>query len=346
MTIFQILVAAAHAAEDAQMDNIQMEGMHHHEVGGLLTIFDVLVIARWIHFASVFVLFGSSFFWFYMGHERLSSGPGGLPRAFRATIILLRVAAPAAAITGAAWLAGVLANMTGGFSNVVDPETLRLFFFETEFGPVAMVRLALLAAAVGIAALPWHGRVWLSTLLHIGAFLLITQAWLGHAAEGGAGLYGAIMIVSYCVHVLATAAWVGGLPPLLFALVEQRRFNLHEARDWTLDILSRYSLMAMTAVAFIVLSGTANAAFRVAGSFGKLFYTDYGNVLFAKIGLVAVMLVLAWFNRFVAMPRLRGASLKGMSLIVKLRTSVAFELLLGLLVLGVAAILGITPPPQ
>lgn len=346
MTILQTIVAAAQTVEDAQMDGVPMEGMHHHEVGGIITIFDVLVIARWIHFASVFVLFGSAFFWFYMGHQRLSAGPGGLPLAFRATTILLRVAAPVAAITGVAWLAGILANMTGGFSNVVDPETLRLFFFETDFGPVAILRLTMLAAAVAIVATPWHGRIWLSILLHLGAFLLISQAWLGHAAEGGAGLYGSLMIIAYSIHVLAAAAWVGGLPPLLFALVEQRRFNPHEARDWSLDILSRYSLMAMTAVTLIVLTGTANAAFRVAGSLGKLFYTDYGNVLFAKIGLVAVMLILAGFNRFVAMPRLRDASLKGMTLIVKLRASVAFELALGVLVLGVAAILGITPPPQ
>jgi len=55
---------------------------------------------------------------------------------------------------------------------------------------------------------------------------------------------------------------------------------------------------------------------------------------------------LAYFNRFIALPRLRVASLKGMGQINRLRYSVAFEIVLGLAVLGVAAILGITPPPQ
>lgn len=174
----------------------------------------------------------------------------------------------------------------------------------------------------------------------------ISQAWLGHAAEGGAGLYGAVMIVVYGIHMLAAGAWVGGLPPLLFALVEQRRCNPHEAREWSLDILSRYSLMAMVAVTLIVMSGITNAGFRVAGSFGKLFYTDYGNALLMKIMFVAAMLALACFNRFVAMPRLRAASLKGMAQINKLRYSVACELALGVMVLGAAAVLGITPPPQ
>ena len=203
-----------------------------------------------------------------------------------------------------------------------------------------------LVAAVVVAFLPWTNRSWFSALLHIAAVLLISQAWLGHAAEGGTGLYGDIMVTVYSIHVIAAAAWVGGLPPLLFALVEQRLFGPNEAREWSVDILLRYSLMGMVAVTLIVASGIANAGFRVAGSFDKLFDTSYGNVLFTKIGIVILLLALAYFNRFIALPRLRVASLKGMAQINRLRYSVAFEIVLGLAVLGVAAILGITPPPQ
>ncbi|HKH81084.1 MAG TPA: copper homeostasis membrane protein CopD [Methylovirgula sp.] len=311
-----------------------------------MTIFQFLVIARWIYFCSVFVLFGSSFFWFYMGRERSTAGPGGLPQTLRAIKILLRIAAPLAAISGVAWLVGILANMLDDFGGVIDPANLRLFFFETPFGPVAIIRLTLFAAAVLVAILPWQNRAWLAALLAIGALLLISQAWLGHAAEGGAGLYRALMIVVYSLHMLAAAAWVGGLPPLLFALLEQRRMDPHGARERSLDILSRYSLMGAVAVTLIVISGITNASFRVAGSFGKLFNTAYGDVLFTKVVVVAVMLALAYFNRFIAMPRLRAAPSKGMTQIARLRTSIGFELSLGVLVIGVAAILGITPPPQ
>jgi copper resistance protein D len=236
--------------------------------------------------------------------------------------------------------------MTGGFGSVIDPDTLRLFFFETAFGPLSILRLILLATVLAIVFLPIRDDRRFAALLFVSALLLISQAWLGHAAEGGAGLYGASMIGAYGVHILAAAAWAGGLPPLLFALVEQRNFNLDEARLWTLDILSRYSLMGMVAVTLIVMSGVTNAGFRVAGSFGKLFDTGYGDVLFAKISVVALMLALAFLNRFILMPRLRAASLTDMAQIVRLRISVAFELGLGILVLGAAAVLGITPPPQ
>ncbi len=312
----------------------------------MLIVFYPLAALRWVHFISVYVLFGSSFFWFYMGGVRSSAGPGGLPRTLRATTILLRVAAPVALISGIGWLACILINSTDDIHSVVDPEDLRLYFFETPFGLVSIVRIALLVFAVVVAALPWNNRAWFSALLHIAALLLVSQAYLGHAAEGGAGLYGAIMIIVYSVHMFAAAAWVGGLPPLLFALVEQRCFEPEQAREWSVDILLRYSVMAMVAVALIVATGVANAGFRVAGSFDKLFDTSYGNALFTKIGLVAAMLVLAYFNRFIALPRLRAASLNGMGQIRRLRYSTALELALGAAVLGAAAVLGITPPPQ
>jgi putative copper resistance protein D len=60
--------------------------------------------------------------------------------------------------------------------------------------------------------------------------------------------------------------------------------------------------------------------------------------------VVAAMLAVAYFNRFIATPRLRAA--KGMRQITWLRYSVTFDVVLGALVLGASAILGITMPPQ
>ncbi len=264
-------------------------------------------------------------------------------RSLAATRILLRVAAPLVAITGIAWLAEILAGMADGFGSLVDPETLRLFFFGTQFGPVAIARLVLLLAAAIIALLPLSDRARFSSFIVTATALLMTQAWLGHAAEGGASAYGALMIAVYAIHALAAAAWVGGLPTLLFALAEAARGENAKARAFA--ILSRFSLMATLAVTLILLSGVANTAFRVAGSFDKLFWTDYGAVLLAKLCAVALMLALAYFNRFIAMPRMR-LSTKGEERIGGLRASIAVELALGILVLGVAAILGITAPPQ
>ena len=78
----------------------------------------------------------------------------------------------------------------------------------------------------------------------------------------------------------------------------------------------------------------------------ELVDSDYGAVLLKNLAVVAAMLAVAYFNRFIATPRLRAASSKRMTQITWLRYSVAFDIVLGALVLGASAILGITMPPQ
>ncbi|MBB4199818.1 hypothetical protein CCR94_23025 [Rhodoblastus sphagnicola] len=305
--------------------------------GNSTEILAVLLLTRGMHFASVFVLFGSALYWLVM--------PDNFPRARRATDQLLRMAAPTAAISGVGWLCAIVANMAGGLSAVIEPETLSLFFFQTQFGPVAALRVALLAGCVVAALWSGRGRLWLIANLALGALLLVDQAWLGHAAEGGAGLKGALMIGVYCIHVFAAAAWLGGLPPLLFTLRDARESGEAKARRLTIDVLLRFSVMGAVGVALIVVSGIGNGAFRVGSSFAILLKADYGDVLFVKAALVAAMLGLAACNRFIALPRLRLAPADAQQT-ARLHVSVAIELVLGLGVLAAASVLGITLPPQ
>ncbi|HET6374743.1 MAG TPA: CopD family protein, partial [Methylocella sp.] len=239
----------------------------------------------------------------------------------------------------------ILINMTQDFGSIFDVEDLRLFFFETPFGAVSILRLALFVLCAVIVFLPWRGHGLFAALLPAAALLLITQAWYGHAAEG-AGLHGAFTIAVYSIHTLAAAAWVGGLLPLLLALAESCRFGPARARACSVEMLSRFSLMAAAAVTLIVLSGAVNTAFRAGGSLGKLLGSDYGSILIKKIALVAAMLGFACINRFLFMPRLSAAGLNAAVAIKRLRWSIGFELALGVLVLGMSALLGIAMPPE
>ena len=99
--------------------------------------------------------------------------------------------------------------MTHYYGSAIDPEDLSLYFFETPFGTVSFLRLALLAIAAVIVFLPVRGRRHFAALIPVSALLLITQAWFGHSAEG-IGLYRATMIAVCGVHTLAAAAWAGG----------------------------------------------------------------------------------------------------------------------------------------
>lgn len=306
-----------------------------------MTIFTILVAARWLHFTALFILFGAPLFWLTVGNAGWRMKAPDLPQSFRATVLLLSIAAPLAAVTGALWLGGILANMAGAFADVLDPATLRQFFFETPFGPVALVRLVLLVAIVIVIVLPWHNRAWLAATLALSALLLVNQAWLGHAMSDDASRFGAAPILTYVVHVLTAAAWVGSFPALLFVLIEQRSTAL---RQNLLQLLLRYSSLAMSIVALVLISGIANTIFRTEGDLGKLLGTSYGSVLALKIFVVAVMLALASINRYITLPRLLDVGGDRLRL-RNLNRRVATELALGILVVGIAAILGLTPPP-
>ncbi len=300
-----------------------------------MTLFAILIGARWIHFAALLVLFGSPLSFLVVR----GTDEAGAARIGNALHKLLPIVATLAAISGLVWIAALIANMTGDFAEAATRETLQAFFFETQFGPIVIVRIVLLAAAMAVLALPRDIRF--GTWLFVSAGLLVNQAWLGHAANGGASLFGAWMIGAYAIHVLAGAAWVGGLPVLLFALFASRgtvRPNDNAA------ILSCYSNLATGAVTLILLSGIANALFRVHGHLGQLYATGYGDILATKLVLVALMLGLAFYNRFIALPTLGATASEPAS--YGLRLSICVELILGALVIGAAALLGVTPPPD
>ncbi|MEJ0049618.1 MAG: CopD family protein [Methylovirgula sp.] len=300
-----------------------------------MTILQILVAARWVHFAGLFVLFGCPLsFLVVRGADKTDAA-----RIGNSLHRLLPIIAAAAGISGLVWIAALIANMAGSFAEAATGETLQAFFFETQFGPIVIVRLVLLFVAMVVLVLPRNIRF--GTWLVVSTGLLINQAWLGHAANGGASLFGALMIGIYAVHVLAAAAWVGGLPVLLFALFSGRRAR---RADDNAAILSRYSTLATGAVTLILLSGVANALFRVHGQFGRLYATGYGDILAIKLLLVALMLGLASYNRFIAMPRLGAATPE--SAPANLGRSIGAELILGVLVIGAAALLGVTPPPD
>src|ERR1700716_1482894 len=86
------------------------------------------------------------------------------------------------------------------------------------------------------------------------------------------------------------AVWVGGLVVLFGFLL--RRANARELAA----VLPVWSRWAMTAVSVLVVAGTAQALVSL-GSIGGLFGTTYGRLLLLKIGVLALVLAVAWYSR-------------------------------------------------
>jgi copper resistance protein D len=294
-----------------------------------------LVIARWLHFVSLAILFGASLFRFYTSPWwRVANPPAALPGH---TIALAGYLALA---SGLVWVARSLMVMSDGFGGLIDPQTIAAFFLETSFGPIWMIRLvllvaiAVLAGAVGTGEGSSAGYGW---LVGLAGLALATQAWIGHAAMAfGSRLL--VELTSYMTHVLCVGAWIGGLWSLARLLsrpeLDQAGLERHGA------VLRRFSDLGMVVVLLILASGVANTLFRLR-SMRDLASTNYGWVILAKVALFACMLAFAAWNRWRLMLRLAGGDQVAA---LRLRHNVLIELVLGILVLGLAALLGTLAP--
>jgi putative copper resistance protein D len=294
-----------------------------------------LIAARLIHFASVMTLFGGALFQLYAGAGHVANLSRFLRRGFALAALL-------ALISELAWLATSIANMTGDWTDIADPEVVRSALLETNFGQVWLARtaLTLLLMAFAFLRLSTGSRVGRGLFALVAAALLASLALTGHAAAHK-GPTGDVHRVVQAIHLLAGGAWLGGLLPLARVLATARRTGSAAAIGWAGTIVNRFSRVGYWAVGLVLLSGIVNSVFLM-GGFAAFPATPYGRVLAAKIALVLLMVALAAVNRFRIAPRFAAGGDGGP--VGSLWRNVMAELALGLAVLALAALLGTLIP--
>jgi putative copper resistance protein D len=296
--------------------------------------FAALAAARWLHFLAAMLLFGAALFPFYAARDDLTASAVLKParRAFRVAAVLM-------AVSAFAWAAILLITITGAADSLIDRDTLSAFFFETGFGKVWAVRLLLALAVPFVAFVAGNalfGRTLPTALIALlTGSLLVSQAWVGHAAASGAEAW--IVVLGYALHVLGAGAWVGGLVPLGLALRE----SSGEVSDACLDhALHRFSNVGIIAIAAILAGGLVNVWARWR-SLDALLASAWGDLVLVKLTLFAALLALAIQNRFALMPRFL-TDLRSRN---RLAGNVLIEQVCLLAILGAASLLGITAPP-
>lgn len=179
---------------------------------------------------------------------------------------------------------------------------------------------------------------WRISLGAIGIGLLRVIGLTGHTSDAH---YGALAAVADLVHLTGVSLWLGGLAVLLLAVLPRRR-----AEELS-TVLPRYSRLAMGSVLAIIAAGVV-LAWQLLGGLDALVDTGYGQLLLAKIVLLAMILIAAWGSRGWIVHRLDFAVvLRGDAATVQpiIRT-VAVETALALLVLVVASFLVTANPGQ
>ncbi|WP_433341198.1 copper resistance CopC/CopD family protein [Streptomyces sp. CA-253872] len=187
---------------------------------------------------------------------------------------------------------------SGKFSDVFDLGALG-DVLQTKPGAALVSRLLLLAvAALFIAVLfgayarredPAERRD-LGFGLAIGGPVVaigLASTW-ALAEHASAGLQTAVAMPVDILHLLAVAAWLGGLTALLVALY----------RDPAVEAATvhRFSRLAFTSVVVLVGTGIYQS-WRQVGTWSALTGTSYGQLLLVKVGLVVVLVAVAFFSR-------------------------------------------------
>ncbi|MFF2779657.1 copper resistance CopC/CopD family protein [Streptomyces sp. NPDC058052] len=108
------------------------------------------------------------------------------------------------------------------------------------------------------------------------------------AEHASTGIQPGVAMPVDVLHLLAVAAWLGGLTTLLVAL--------YRAPSVERAAVERFSRVAFVSVAVLVATGLYQS-WRQVGSWSALTGTRYGQLLLVKIGLMGVLVGIAWISR-------------------------------------------------
>ncbi|WP_299529446.1 copper resistance CopC/CopD family protein [uncultured Streptomyces sp.] len=115
----------------------------------------------------------------------------------------------------------------------------------------------------------------------------ITGTW-ALAEHASTGIQPGVAMPVDMAHLLAVAAWFGGLAALLVAL--------YRTPELPASAVRRFSRVAFGSVVVLAATGLYQS-WRQVGSWSALTGTSYGRLLLVKVALVVVLVGVAWISR-------------------------------------------------
>ncbi|MET8582950.1 copper resistance protein CopC [Streptomyces collinus] len=169
----------------------------------------------------------------------------------------------------------------------------------TRPGELLLARLLLLAVAgaCALSARRWRTAVPRRAVLTAAAVLAVALSLTWAAAEhASAGLQVPVAIASTTLHLLAMAAWLGGLAALLLTLRRTAPEAAVPPAAAPTHVATRFSRLASASVTVLVVTGVYQS-WRGLGSWQALTGTPYGRLLLAKLAAVTLLLAVASRSR-------------------------------------------------
>jgi putative copper resistance protein D len=303
-----------------------------------------LVIVRAVHFAATGITAGSLIFRTAVAEPVLRPAHVAAAVARRQMQRVAWAGLAVATASGTFWVVIQAAAMSGlSLKETIAADALPTVVNETQFGLVSEIRLAL---AVTLAACLTYDRYpplrWLGLASALG--LVTAIAWTGHAGSG-IGEFGILQLAADVLHLIAAAAWLGGLVSLALLLAAARDGDSLAWASAAKDVTQRFSALGIASVGVIFTTGIVNTLILV-GSVHALIATDYGRLVLLKIGLFATMLAIAAANRFFLTPGLdpRPGQSPRLAPLRQLTRNSIIEITLGLAIFAIVGALGTMHP--
>lgn len=184
----------------------------------------------------------------------------------------------------------------------------------------------------GLRGTPRLEQVGFSAILAAASFLLV-----GHTMTVEPAL---VMLVADFVHVAAAGVWAGGL---VVVVRTWRRAGKDADATGLAAVVADFSGTAVWALAGVVVAGSA-LTWALARHPRALVSTDWGWTWVVKVGLVAVVLAIAAYNRWRLVPLVDRAGSDGVTARSQLSSTMRAEVSILVLILATTAVLsGLRP---
>lgn len=219
-------------------------------------------------------------------------------------------------------------------------ETSVLDVLQTTFGTSWSIRMVITIILLGIWF--WMDRKKQITkinqipMLALSLALIGTTTMIGHGSASGQM---AAVALDY-IHNLVAAIWIGGIIYFVFTLLPAFSTLDQTVRErLSLVMIPRFSIAFIIAVGIVIISGPT-LMWLLESDVGLITQSIYGKLIIAKIAIATIMVGLGGFFQFrVQKSGEKALESKLLSVHKKLKRSLKLDATLGIILLGVVALL-------